>query len=131
MRKNQPETFNFLGFTFYCSKSVNNKFRVKLKTNLKKLVIKIKIIKKWIRENLHMEINDFIKRINLRLGGHYRYYGVTDNSKGITKYYREVLKCFYKVLNRRSQKRSFTWDKYKLYIEPRLMKPKLYVSVFN
>jgi len=127
----RPETFNFLGFTFYNSKSVNNKYRVKLKTNLKKLVVKTKIIKKWIKENMHMEIKEFIKRINLRLSGHYRYYGVTDNSKSITKYYREVLICLYKVLNRRSQKRSFTWEKYKQFIEPKLMKPKLYVSVFN
>ena len=127
----KPETFNFLGFTFYCGKSVNGKFRVKMKTNLKKLTVKIKIIKKWIKENMHMDVKDFIKRINLRLGGHYRYYGITDNFKSITTFYHEVLKCFYKTLNPRSQKRSFTWEEYKKYVVPLIMPPKLYMSVFD
>jgi len=94
----RPETFNFLGFTFYCSKSRNGKFRVKLKTYLKKLTVKIKIIKKRIKENMHMDIKDFIKRINLRLGGHFRYYGITDNLKSITTFYREVLRCLFKII---------------------------------
>jgi RNA-directed DNA polymerase len=127
----RPETFNFLGFTFYCSKSINGKFRVKMKTNLKKLTVKINIIKTWIKENMHMDVKDFIKRINLRLGGHYRYYGITDNYKSITTFYHEVLKYFYKTLNRRSQKRSFTWETYKRNIVPQIMPPKLYVSVID
>jgi RNA-directed DNA polymerase len=110
---------------------MNGKFRVKMKTNLKKLTVKIKIIKKWIKENMHMEVKDFIKRINLRLGGHYRYYGITDNFKSITTFYHEVLKCLYKTLNRRSQQRSFKWDTYKRNIVPQIMPPKLYVSVFD
>lgn len=127
----RPETFNFLGFTFYCSKSRNGKFRVKLKTYLKKLIVKVKIIKKWINENMHMDIKDFIKRINLRLGGHYRYYGITDNFKSKTTFYHEVLRCLFKSLNRRSQKQSYTWEKYEEYIVPQIMQPKIYVSVFN
>ena len=33
---NKPDTFDFLGFTHYCSKSKNGKFRVKRKTSRKK-----------------------------------------------------------------------------------------------
>ena len=34
--ENKPETFDFLGFTHYCSKSIKGKFRVKRKTSKKK-----------------------------------------------------------------------------------------------
>ena len=36
--KSKPETFNFLGFTFYCSQTRNNKFTVKVKTDRKKVL---------------------------------------------------------------------------------------------
>lgn len=39
------ETFDFLGFTFYCSESRNGKFRVKLKTSRKKYIKKTKDFK--------------------------------------------------------------------------------------
>ena len=42
----KPETFDFLGFTHYCGKSKNNKFRVKRKTSKKKLKQKIQEFKK-------------------------------------------------------------------------------------
>ena len=38
----KPETFDFLGFTHYCSKSRNGKFRVKRKTSKKKFTKKCK-----------------------------------------------------------------------------------------
>jgi RNA-directed DNA polymerase len=38
----KPKTFDFLGFTHYCSKSSNGKFRVKRKTSRKKFKAKLK-----------------------------------------------------------------------------------------
>ena len=40
----RPETFNFLGFTHYCSKTRTGKFVVKRKTQAKRLVRKLKTI---------------------------------------------------------------------------------------
>jgi len=61
--KNKPETFDFLGFTHYCSKSQDGKrFRVKRKTSKKKFKQKIQEFKIWIKEhrnycNSEKEIN--------------------------------------------------------------------------
>ena len=44
----KPETFDFLGFTFYCSKSRSGKFSVKLKTSKKKFKQKVKAMKVWL-----------------------------------------------------------------------------------
>ena len=40
--KGKPEIFNFLCLTFYCSKSRSNKFMVKVKTERKKFIDKLK-----------------------------------------------------------------------------------------
>lgn len=47
-RGKKPETFNFPGFTHYCSKSRNGKFRVKRKTSRKKFAKKCKEVHKLI-----------------------------------------------------------------------------------
>ena len=41
----KPETFNFLGFTFYCGKTRDGRFSVQLKTNSKKFRQKLKDLK--------------------------------------------------------------------------------------
>ncbi len=41
--ENKPETFDFLGFTHYCSKSRKGNFRVKRKTSKKKFRAKLKL----------------------------------------------------------------------------------------
>jgi len=56
------KTFDFLGFTHYCGKSKNGKFRVKRKTSKKKFRAKLKEFKIWIKAvrnlyNIH-EIED-------------------------------------------------------------------------
>ena len=44
--KGKPETFDFLGFTFYCGESHKGTFVVKAKTSGKKYRMKIKELKK-------------------------------------------------------------------------------------
>ena len=74
----KPETFDFLGFTFYCSQDKNKRFfRCKVQTSRKKLISKIKTIKEWIRYNRTMPVGELITKINQKLRGHYQYYGVT------------------------------------------------------
>jgi len=106
----KPETFDFLGFTHYCSKSQKGYFRVKRKTSKKKMRLRLAEMNDWIRENRHLPIRTMFTALNLKLRGHYQYYGITDNSKCIHTYYFQTIKALFKWLNRRSQKRSYTWD---------------------
>ena len=41
--------------------------------------------------------------------GHWNYYGVIGNSQSLSQYEYQVRGLLYKWLNRRSQKRSYTW----------------------
>ncbi len=124
----KPETFNFLGFTIYCSISYDTKrFVVKVKTDSNKFRNKIKMFLEWIKSVRTIDEDDIIKTYKRKLIGHYNYYGVTYNFEGIMKYYYITLKLVYKWLNRRSQKRSFNYEKFmnKVNLEWCLPKPKI------
>ncbi len=105
----KPETFDFLGFTFYCgTNGQKTKYRCKVKTSKKKFRSKIGKMKEWIKENRMMPVGMLIKKINMKLRGHYQYYGVTDNTKEVKSFQTQTKWLLYKWLNRRSQKRSYT-----------------------
>ena len=129
----KPETFSFLGFTHYCNQSRNGKFRVKRKTETKKFKSKIKAFKVWIKTiRSFVPLPDIFSRVRIKLLGHYAYYGITDNSKMIRNYYDIVIRLLFKWLNRRSQRRSFTYDKFKRYLKHNpLPLPRIYVNIFG
>ncbi|WAG68085.1 hypothetical protein LL037_18900 [Clostridium estertheticum] len=48
----KPETFDFLGFTFYCTLNRDKRFfRCKVKTSKKKFRSKVKTMKEWVKNN--------------------------------------------------------------------------------
>lgn len=129
----KPETFDFLGFTFYCSENRKKEyFRCKVKTSKKKFRSKVKRIKEWIKYNRIMPVGEMIKSLNRKLRGHYQYYGVTDNTKSVKSYLNVVTWTLYKWLNRRSQKRSYTADTFfnGLLKTLPLLEPKINISLF-
>lgn len=108
----KPETFDFLEFTHYCSKSEEGKYREKRKTSKKKFKQKLQEFKQWIKLNTNKPLKELKPIIKKKLVGHYNYYGVRDNSKGICLFYREIIKILFKWLNKRSQKKSYTWEQF-------------------
>lgn len=56
---------------------------LKRKTSSKRLTRAIVNISKFIKLNRHMKLRDLIAAINVKLRGHYSYYGITNNYKGI------------------------------------------------
>ena len=57
------------------------------------------------------------KDLALKLTGHYQYYGVSENYRGIQRFYQETLKLLHKWLNRRSQKKRMNWEKFYEYLK--------------
>lgn len=125
-------TFDFLGFTHYCGKSKKGKFRVKRKTCRKKFTASLRRCKDWLRINRNMEIKIIIGKLTTKLLGYYHYYGITDNTKPLVSFRTEVSKLLFKWLNRRSQKRSFDWNKFNLFLKRYpLPNPKIYVHIYD
>ena len=128
----KPETFDFLGFTHYCSKSKQGWFRVKRKTSRKKQKTKIAKMKMWIRQRMHKPLKETIKSLNRKLVGHYNYYGITDNSKSIHAFYYHTVRQLYKTLKRRTQKHRMSWERYKkLLTYMPITKPSIQVNVYQ
>lgn len=128
----KPDTFDFLGFTHYCSKSQKGYFRVKRKTSKKKMRLRLAEMNLWIKENRHLPIRTMFAALNLKLRGHYQYYGITDNSPSVHTYYFRTIHALFKWLNRRSQKRSYTWEGFNdlLKVFP-LALPSVRVSIYG
>jgi group II intron reverse transcriptase/maturase len=102
--------FTFLGFEFFWKKDRKGIPRVKRRTARKKLQGACKRIKQWIKFNRHLPSAEFFKGLNSRLRGHYNYYGMRGNYVSLKCFYKWVIECVFKWLNRRGGKRrSFTW----------------------
>lgn len=108
-RERKPETFDFLGFTFYCGMNGKKEFfRCRVKTSKKKFRSKIKAMKEWIKNHRTMPLELIFKMVNAKLRGHYQYYGVTDNTRDVKNFLSQTKWLLFKWLNRRSQRKSYT-----------------------
>ena len=129
--KLKPDTFDFLGFTHYCSVSKNGKFRVKRKTSKKKFKQKVQEFKIWIKQNRNLQLDEIIETTKRKLQGHFNYYGITDNFHCIRKFRWIVLGYLFKYLNRRSQRRSLTWEEFgTLMKNERIPKASIRVNIY-
>lgn len=127
----KPETFDFLGFTFYCGETREGKFCVKPKTNGKRFGRKIKEMKEWLKKNRTMPLKVLMPKLNLKLTGHYRYYGLTYNIQQLVKFHYYTTELLYRWMNRRSQKKSYNWEEFKRMLQHYpLAYPKKYFNLY-
>lgn len=128
----KPETFEFLGFTHYCSKSRRGWFRVKRKTSKKKFAKKCRELSQTMRAMRTWRLTDIFRKTNQILVGYYHYYGITDNGKSLQRMKRKVENLLFYWLNHRSQKRSYNWDGFLELLKAfPLAKPKIYVNIYQ
>ena len=104
------DNFDFLGFTHINAKTRKGKYIVKHKTSKKKMKVKRKEFKMWMKDNMHKPISKIMETIKKKLIGHYNYYGINNNCKCLCDYYMYVKLSTYRILNRRHQKRSMTYE---------------------
>jgi group II intron reverse transcriptase/maturase len=117
-RGEKAETFDFLGFTHYCTTSKNGKlFCVGRKSISKRITVKLKLFKEWIRSSRTDPTAEIMETAANKLRGHYAYYGVTGNSKSIRNFYYEVERLLFKWLGRRGKRGSLTYEKFRLLLQ--------------
>lgn len=127
---NAKGTFDFLGFTFISGVDRKGRYRTIRLNSKKKMSAKMKAENEWIRANMHMPVNELIKKLNTKLVGHYRYYGITGNYDKLEMFRWYVLDRLKVWFNRRSQKAKMTWDKFNKTIEYNpVVKPKVYHTI--
>lgn len=111
--KQKGNMISFVGFNLYWGKARITKDCLKVQTAPQRQKRAIQNFRDWIKMSRHRHTTkDLWKMIAAKLRGHYNYYAVSFNTQSVTRFYRACIQETFKWLNRRSQKRSFTWDQF-------------------
>lgn len=124
--------FHFLGFTFYWGCSRKGAAIPKVMTHGKRMRSKLKNVNEWARSMRNKHRLAYIWRLFCsKLEGHIRYFGVSFNVRRVEIFVHRAVRTLFKWLNRRSQRKSFNWEKFMLFIEAHpLPKIKVHHSLF-
>ncbi len=109
----KPETFDFLGFTHFCTRSRKyGSFVIGRKTIKKRMRAQLQAIKMELRRRLHdpiAETGAWLKRV---LIGHLNYYAVSGNDPSLWWFFTKVRWTWLRALRRRSQRAFINWQKF-------------------
>jgi RNA-directed DNA polymerase len=108
----RPEAFSFLGFTHFVSRSRKGRFVVGRQTEGKRFRGKLKALNERLRALRSAGGNAMVAFVRQHLTGHIQYYGVSGNGRRVTSYVYFASRLLFKWLNRRSQSRSLTWERF-------------------
>ena len=111
-RNTNGKRFCFLGFEFYWGTSRKGKAQLYARTSRKKLQSSVAEFADWCRRHRHLGNRKIFAAVNAKLRGHYNYFGIRCNYQSLHSYFYRVRKILHKWLNRRSQRRSCSWEKF-------------------
>jgi hypothetical protein len=107
-------TIGFLGFELYWGRDRRRQRVLKLKTSAKKQSRAITAFSDWVKETRNqMPLAKLWRTAAAKLQGHYNSFGVRFNVAKISQFYWQCVGALFKWLNRRSQKRSYTWEQFR------------------
>jgi RNA-directed DNA polymerase len=102
-------TFEFLGFELRWGRGRWGKPTIKRRTARKKYRAALASLREWCRKHCRMRKDWFFATLNAKLRGYYNYYGIRGNFESIDDFFYQVTRMLYRQLNRRSQRRSYSW----------------------
>jgi len=119
-------SFDFLGFSFYIARAGKGYCAyIKIKTSKKTIRGKLANVKRWIKLNRSTGTLLVVwRKFCIKLQGHITYFGVTNNFESVANFIYQARRIFFKWINRRSQKRSLTWEQFSRF-EEQFPKPKV------
>ena len=122
----ESNSFEFLGFEFRWGQNRHKRPQVKRQTVRKKLRSSCREMQAWIKANRSLGIRPLMATLARKLRGHWNYFGVPHNSLSLWSFYKYTCEVVYKWLNRRSQRRSFTWERFNAMLDRyRIPKPSI------
>ena len=129
--KGTKEDFDFLGFTFYNTKTRTGKYRLGVRTSKKKLKAKKQAAKAWLNTRLTKPLAETMKTLAAVIRGHCNYYGVNGNYHSIRIFWKYLQYSTYRMLNRRDQKGKFRYEKYLRVWNYYITEPHLTTDIWN
>ena len=129
--KGNKETFDFLGFMHYNSKTRTGKYTVGHKISKNKRKAKQQSITKWIKENRTYKIKELIDRLNKKIVGIYAYYGINGMLEELYKIYYHTLYALRSSIFRRTQRKLSRKVYNKIIKRVPIVKPKIYQNIWG
>lgn len=118
--------FDFLGFEFSWGKSRRGKTVLKRRTSRRKYQAALANFKDWCRKHCHLPKALLFGKLNQKLRGYWNHYGIKGNYKSLSDFFYHIQGILLKWLNRRSQRRSYTWTGFRALLKDfPLLKPRI------
>ena len=117
--KGTDETFDFLGFTHFNSRTRTGKYTVGHRVSKKKKKLFRQKLKAWAKDNRILPTDMYMKKLNTKFTSTIRFNAISGTMKEMIKLKQIAFWVTFKWINRRSQRRSYStaefcrlWDKY-------------------
>ena len=112
-RGEKPKEFTFLGLAHYCGKTKRGYFKVKRRTDRKKMGQSLRRFADWAQcARNRSSKGEMLRRARTRVIGHLSYYAISDNADQCDRFVYYATRLLFKWLNRKSQRKAYTWDGY-------------------
>lgn len=109
----KPETFDFLGFTHICSKTLKGgRFTIARRTIKKRMRKKLQEIKTELMRRRHEPVATLGKWLRSVVQGYFNYYAVPGNIFSLGEFRTEINRLWLKALKRRSQRFKLNWERF-------------------
>ena len=108
-RQGRPETFDFLGFTHYCTKTRGGRFQLGRKPVAKRMSRTLKRIREALRRRMHDKVVDTARWLGKVLDGWLNYFAVPTSYRFLQRFVLRLKRMWLSILRRRSQKDRFKW----------------------
>jgi hypothetical protein len=113
----KAHTFDFLGFTHYAGHRRKGTFLLGRQTSRKKFRRACQEMTAWLKQVRSVRrLSEIWHLLAAKLRGHYNYYGVSGNFRMLANFGYVTIRAVHKWLNRRRQRKSFTWQQLNAYL---------------
>ena len=107
----KPETFDFLGFTHYCTKTRRGRFRLGRKPVAKRVNRTLVRIDEVLRKRWHHDIWEVGAWLGRVYQGWLNYFAVPGSGRFVRAFRRRLQRLWMRALRRRSQRARFDWKR--------------------
>ena len=107
----KPETFDFLGFTHYCTTTRRGRFRLGRKPVAKRVNRTLARIDEVLRKRWHHDIWEVGAWLGRVYQGWLNYFAVPGSGRFVRAFRRRLQRLWMRALRRRSQRARFDWKR--------------------
>ena len=107
----RPETFDFLGFTHFCTTTRRGRFRLGRKPIAKRVNRTLARIGEVLRERWHHDIWEVGEWLGRVFQGWLNYFAVPGSGRFLRAFRRRLQRLWLRALRRRSQRHRFDWKR--------------------